>query len=76
MMLDKTTYNYNELFGKIKNFGITQKDLAQVINISPASLNLKLNNRAMFKQQEISAICDALDIPINDVDRYFFTKKL
>lgn len=67
-------YDYSKLLGKIKEKGYTQKALANKINISEASLNLALNNKKRFKQDEISVICDVLAIPLTDVEQYFFCK--
>lgn len=65
-------YNYSKLFGLIREKNLTQIDLAKLADISYASLNLKLNNKAIFRQSEISRICDVLNIQPDDIPKYFF----
>lgn len=45
--------------------------MAAKIGISPASTNLKLCNKIPFKQDEILAICDVLDIDYSEIPAYF-----
>jgi transcriptional regulator with XRE-family HTH domain len=66
-------YDYSKLLGRMKEKGITQDSLAQKINLQPPTLSQKLNNKARFKQIEISRICDVLDISANEIGKYFFT---
>ena len=69
-------YDYSKLLGKIKECGYTQESLAQVIKISESTLNLKLNNKASFKQSEIKIICKVLDISEDEIGVYFFAEKV
>ena len=66
-------FDYNKLLGRMKERQVTQEALAKVIGNSLATLNLKLNNKARFKQAEIAAICNELDIPASEIGSYFFT---
>ena len=66
-------FNYNKLLGLMREKQITQEALAALINNSPTTLSLKLNNKARFKQAEIATICEALDISAEDIGQYFFT---
>lgn len=65
-------FNYSKLLGRIKEFGFTQETLAKEIGITKASMSLKLNNKAYFKQYEIRAICKILNISDDEVGVYFF----
>lgn len=65
-------YDYSHLLGKMKERGFTQASLSKGIGISEVSLNLSLNNKRTFKQEEITKICETLDIPIENVQIYFF----
>lgn len=69
-------YDYSKLLGKIKECGYTQESLAQVIKMSESTLNLKLNNKASFKQSEIKIICKVLDISEDEIGVYFFAEKV
>ena len=65
-------YNYGKLLGRIRELNLTQDQIAARINISPASMNLKLGNKSSFKQDEILDMCEALSIPFSDIPQYFF----
>ena len=68
----RNTYNYGKLLGRIREMNLTQDQIAAMINISPASMNLKLGNNSSFKQDEILDLCEALSIPFADIPQYFF----
>ena len=65
-------YDYSKLLGRMKEKNITQDQLAKMIGLQPPTLSQKLNNKAKFKQAEISKICDILDIAANEIGVYFF----
>lgn len=67
-----SSYNYQKLLGKMKEKGYTQEQLAQRIGISPCTLNLKLNNKNDFRQDEILSISKELGIPGERFEEYFF----
>ena len=69
-------YDYSMLLGRIKECGFTQETLAQAIRISESTLNLKLNNKASFKQHEIRMICKVLGIRKDEIGAYFFKEKV
>lgn len=66
-------YNYSKLLGRLKEKNITQDILAKKIGLQPPTLSQKLNNKAKFKQGEISRICDILDISASEIGAYFFS---
>ena len=66
-------YDYNKLLGKMREKRVTQDALAAKIGISSTSMNLSLNNKRDFRQDEILSICEVLDIPLSEIPRYFFT---
>lgn len=69
-------YDYSKLLGRIRERGFTQTTLAKAIGISDCSMNLKLNNKADFKQDEILRAVSILEIPGTEIGEYFFTHKL
>ena len=69
-------FDYSKLLGRIREFGFTQETLAKKIGITKASMSLKLNNKANFKQNEIRVICKILKIPDNEIGVYFFAPKV
>lgn len=69
-------FDYSKLLGKMKEAGITQQQLAKSIGSTETTLSLKFNNKAKFKQAEISAICDVVGIKHDEIGEYFFTPKV
>lgn len=67
---------YGKLLGRIREKGFTQAQLANLVGMTPGTMSAKLNNQAYFKQSEILAICDVLDIPIRECGEYFFTREV
>ena len=66
-------YDYSKLLGIMRQKGYSQEAMAAKIGISPCSMNLKLNNKSEFRQDEMTKICLALDIPLIELTQYFFT---
>lgn len=69
-------YDYSKLNRRVKEFGYTQESLAKEIGISPASLNQKLNNKSLFRQDEIMRLGQVLNIPSKQLHLYFFKHEL
>ena len=69
-------YDYRKLLGKMREQKVTQEVLAEKVGISATSMNLSLNNKRDFRQEEILVICESLDISLSDIPTYFFTKDL
>ncbi len=67
------TFDYSRLKGKIKEYFDTQKCFAEALEISSASLSYKLNNLSYFTQSEILKSIEFLKIPIEEIEKYFFT---
>lgn len=74
--MEKTEYNYQKLLGAIKEKGYTQEAFARAISISSASLNLKLNNKREFRQNEMKKSFIVLNLPTGSMEEYFFDCKL
>ena len=70
------SYDYSKLLGLIKSNKQTQETLSKAIGVRANTLSLKLNNRANFKQSEISSICEILNIPDKEIGVYFFTHEV
>ena len=65
-------YNYSKLLGRIKEKGYTQESLAAKVGMRSGTLSQKLNNKAKFKQTEITDICKLLRIDDCEIGDYFF----
>ncbi len=66
-------FNHSKLLGRIRECGLTQKQLAKAIGKSEYSLNKKLNNKSKFDSAEMLSIGKALNIPVDKFGEYFFT---
>ncbi len=71
-----TNYDYSRLLGLLRERGFTQEIFAKKIGVSACSLNLTLNNKRDFRQDEILRACDVLHISGDQISEYFFTREL
>lgn len=69
-------YDYSKLLGRMKEKGYTQESLARKLGISPCSLNLSLNNKRDFKQDEMLKTCEILGISTSKLPEFFYAHKL
>ncbi len=67
--------DYNYLRGRMREKGLTQKECAARIGLSEGQLNRKLAGEFDFKQEEIHALCNLLDIPAVEIGHFFFCPK-
>ena len=66
-------FNYDKLKDRMQQLRYNQVSLAKATNIERVTLNQRINNRIMFKQDEILSIANALDIESDEIGVYFFT---
>ena len=69
-------FDYSKLKGRIKEKNLTQEELANKIGINKSTISLRLNNQSSFIQDEIDKIIKILDIPAEEIKKYFFTEKV
>lgn len=67
-------FNYSKLKGRIVEKNMTQNDVAEKMDIAKSTLNLKLNNKILFSQDDIISLSKILEIPKEDIGQYFFTE--
>ena len=72
-MKRRYNYDYSKLRGKLKEKSIIYKSLGSSIGLSVYSISERLNNNAQFSQEEIEKTMKLLDIPLEQVEQYFFT---
>lgn len=70
------SYDYSKLRGKIKEKCKTQNKFAELIGIGHVTLSKRLNNELNFTQDEILKACYVLDLPKDQIQEYFFAKKV
>lgn len=69
-------YDYSKLNGKIIEVCGTQGKFAEMMGLSERTISLKLNNKIMFKQDEITKASEILEISMEEMQRYFFNLKV
>lgn len=65
-------FNYSKLLGRIKECGLTQKEIAESIGITRQTLSAKINGHFSFSSDEIISISKILLIPTKEIGKYFF----
>ncbi|MGF3075695.1 DUF739 family protein [Facklamia sp. P12945] len=69
-------FDYSKLKGRIKEKFNTYKNLTPLIDMSESTLSRKLNGKGYFDSQEIIDLSEALSIPDEERDQYFFNVKV
>jgi DNA-binding Xre family transcriptional regulator len=70
----RVKFNHSKLLGRIRELGFTQKSLAESIGINKGTLSQKIRGNSKFTTEEITRICEILEIPSSEVGAYFFAK--
>jgi transcriptional regulator with XRE-family HTH domain len=65
--------NTNKIKGRMREMGITQRDLSGLIGYDPATINRKINDKTGYflKAKDIEKLIEVLNI--EDPKEYFFT---
>ena len=71
---NKMPFNYSKLEGRIEEKFGTRGAFAKALGVSERTMSLKMNGVVSWKQSEISAVCQILDIKTRDIPLYFFAK--
>lgn len=69
-------FDYNKLRGRIKEMKNSETKFAPEVDMSPATLSSKLNQKTDFTSIEIHKISKALRIEQMEIPKYFFEEKL
>lgn len=72
MKKHKSQFDYSKLNGRTAELGLNRKAVAAAAGMTPATYSLKLKGESEFTQKEIEAIMRFLNIPMTEVERYFF----
>lgn len=67
--------SYAKLRGKIREVFETQKAFAAAMGMDAATISGKLNGRSDWSRKEIELACTLLNIPIEEMQHYFFCPK-
>lgn len=74
--MEKATFDYSKLRGKIREVFKTQEAFACALGISAASMSAKLNNAVMFTPNEMVLACVVLGLSVGDIPEYFFAQQV
>lgn len=75
-MENKKRFDFSMLNGKIVEKFATQFNFAIALGVSERTLSLRLNNKVAWKTTDIIKACNLLEIPIEEVHKYFFNTKV
>lgn len=64
--------NFSKLRGRIKEEGLSEKEFAEKISLSSATLSARLNGKVDWNLSEIKSACNVLSIAEYDIPKYFF----
>lgn len=69
-------FDYDKLRGRIIEKFRTQGNFSKALGVSERTLSLKLNNKIFFSQDEIAKMSELLNIALDEIQVYFFNKKV
>jgi hypothetical protein len=67
------SFDYGKLKGRIVEKYGSSSNFAKDFGVSVNTFSMKMNNKVRFTTDDITRICDMLDIPSNEIGDYFFT---
>ena len=69
-------YDYSKLRGRIREVLGTEGLFAEKLSRSQNFLTKVFNGESFFSQKDIETGTDVLNIPVQEIGTYFFTKKV
>lgn len=75
-MSQNVEFDYSKLVGRIIEKYGTRRRFGKTLGVSNTTLYERLSNRLPFTQDEIIKSIELLDIPHNEITKYFFTPKV
>ncbi|AFU88713.1 hypothetical protein phiNJ2_0053 [Streptococcus phage phiNJ2] len=68
--------DFSKLSGRIVEKFVTQSNFAVAMGLSERSISLKLNGKVSWKDDEIEKAIKLLELAVEDIPKYFFTRKV
>lgn len=68
------TFNYAKLRGRIREKFTTEANFALAMGMAKTTMSAKLNQTNDFSQSEIAKAIKLLDLDVNEVTDYFFSR--
>ena len=72
---DRHLINTNKVKGRLAELQLTQKDVANFLNIAQPTANQKINNIRPMDLGEAEKLCDLLKLSPEDFGTYFFYRE-
>lgn len=69
-------FDYSKLRGRIIEKYGSQTAFIRSFGVSANTFSLKMNNKVRFSSDDITKIVAMLEIPEDDIGKYFFTPKV
>ena len=69
-------YYYAKLRGRIRELYGSERKFAVALGMSTGALSARLNGVSGFRQREIEESCRLLNIPLKEIEAYFFVSKV
>lgn len=67
------SFNYSKLRGLLVEKNLTTAEFAKIIGIGTTQMSQRFTGATEFKQSEIKKAVEALNIPWDEIDDYFFS---
>ena len=74
--MNRVVFDYSKLKGRIIEKCNSQKAFADRLGITQSTLTSKLRGYTGFSQEEIFLSADILEINLERINQYFFTRKV
>jgi hypothetical protein len=75
-MNGEVVFDYSKLRGRIvEKFGVLSA-FAKAMGFSDGTLSSKLSSKTYFTTEEVVSACEILDIPLEEIQLYFFALKV
>ena len=72
----KICMSYAKLRGRIREKFTTIQHFAEAMDLDTSTVSAKLNNKTLWKREEIARACELLGIPVEELHEYFFTPEV
>lgn len=68
-------YDYSKLLGRMREKGVTQKDLAKITHHNLATINQRLSGKSNFTQADMATIANYFNLSADEIQSFFFCRK-
>ena len=73
--MEQTVIDFSKLRGRIKEIYGTESSFSRAMGMNRCTISAKLNHQSEWTRADIEKACTLLNIPLGDVESYFFCRK-